>query len=513
MNSSPVEVRIGASGLTRRFGAIVANDHVDLVVAPGTIHSIVGGNGAGKSTLMRILQGVDRPDEGSVILDDAPVRFSGPAEAFAHGVGMVHQEFMLAAPLTLLENLILAREPVSRGGFIDWRAAEAEAERLAGMAGVRIDWRLAAAKAPIHVRQIVEILRLLYRGADVLILDEPTAVLAPSQIRELLRLMTRLKGEGRTLLFISHKLDEVLQCSDAITVMRAGRVVANTTAAETDADALARAIVGDAMPETRIAPPAAAAVGDPLFSIRGVKARDAIGFERLGPVDMDIRAGEIVGVAGVGGNGQDELVACAAGILEPFEGTIRLAGEQLQGTLTARFREAGVGYVSADRAHEGLCLPASLIDNFIAGRESDAAFSRFGFLRPEAIRTGTGAALKRLAVRYGALSDPAGSLSGGNQQRLAIARELARAPKLLVASQPTRGVDIGGTAFIHNLLAEFREAGGALLLVSESLDELLALSDRLVCLFNGRVVGELSRAEASVETVGRLMLGRKAAAV
>jgi general nucleoside transport system ATP-binding protein len=506
-----VAARIGGRGLTRRYGPVVANDRIDLVVAPGTIHSVVGGNGAGKSTLMRILQGLDRPDEGTVILNDEPVRLGGPADAFAHGVGMVHQEFMLAGPLTLLENLILAREPVGAGGRIDWRRAEAEATRLAALAGVTIDWRLTAADAPIHVRQILEILRLLYRGADVLILDEPTAVLAPSQIEELLQLMQKLRAEGRTLLFISHKLDEVMKCSDAITVMRAGRVVATTSAAGTNVDALARAMVGEAVPATRIAAKAPAS-GEPLFSTRGLVARDPIGFERLGPIDLDIRAGEIVGVAGVGGNGQDELVACAAGILAPVAGAIRFAGAEMTGAPTARFRAAGVGYLSADRADEGLCLTASLTDNFIAGREHDPAFSRLGVLRPANIRVEAAAALKRLAVRYGALGDPAGSLSGGNQQRLAIARELARAPKLLVASQPTRGVDIAGTAFIHNLIAEFRDSGGAVLLVSESLDEILTLSDRVVCLFNGIAVGETTRSEATVENVGRMMLGRKAAA-
>ena len=504
-------IRIGARDLTRRYGPVVANDRIDLAVAPGTIHSVVGGNGAGKSTLMRILQGVDWPDEGTVILEDAPVRLKGPADAFARGVGMVHQEFMLAPPLTLLENLILAREPVARGGRIDWRTAEADAERLAALAGVTIDWRMKAADAPIHVRQILEILRLLYRGADVLILDEPTAVLAPSQIEDLIRLMRKLRAEGRTLLFISHKLDEVMTCSDAITVMRAGRVVATTSAKATSIDALARAMVGDAVTTARIAARAPAS-GEPLFSARALVVRDPVGFERLGPIDLDIRPGEVVGIAGVGGNGQDELVGAAAGILTPAAGAIRYAGADMRGASTARFRAAGVGYLSADRATEGLCLTASLTDNFIAGREQDPAFSRLGFLRPANIRCQAGAALARLAVRYGALADPAGSLSGGNQQRLAIARELARAPRLLVASQPTRGVDIAGTAFIHNLIAAFRDAGGAVLLVSESLDEILSLSDRILCLFNGISVGELARSEATVETVGRLMLGRRAAA-
>jgi ABC-type uncharacterized transport system ATPase subunit len=507
----PVQIRIGARNLTRRYGSVIANDAVELAVAPGTIHSIVGGNGAGKSTLMRILQGVDWPDEGTVVLDNQPVRLASPAEAFARGVGMVHQEFMLAPPLTLLENLILGREPVSATGLIDWRKAKAEAARLARLAGVEIDWNTKASAAPIHVRQILEILRLLYRGADVLILDEPTAVLAPLQIDELLKLMGKLKAEGRTILFISHKLEEVLKCSDAITVMRAGRVVANTTAETTSIEALAHAMVSDNVSAPLIESHALPK-GDPLFSVRGIVARDPVGFERLGPLDLDIRPGEIVGVAGVGGNGQDELVECAAGILSPVAGVIRFASADLTNASAARFRKAGIGYVSADRRHEGLCLTASLTENFLAGREHDRAFSRLGFLRGGNIRSEAARAFEGLGVRYGALRDPAGNLSGGNQQRLAIARELSRAPKLLVVAQPTRGVDIAGSAFIHNLIAAFRDGGGAVLLVSESLDEILALSDRIVCLFNGQIIGELSRSEASVETVGRMMLGRKAAA-
>ena len=255
---SGVAVRLGARGVTRRFHLVIANDRVDFSVAPQTIHAVVGGNGAGKSTLMRILQGVDAPDEGTVILDDRPVQFEGPADAFAHGVGMVHQEFMLAPPLSLLENLILAREPVTFGGLIDQRKAEAEAARVAALAGVTIDWRLEAADAPIHVRQILEILRLLFRGADVLILDEPTAVLAPSQIDDLLALMRKLKAEGRTIVFISHKLEEVLNVADTITVMRSGRVVATTTPAATSVAELARAMVGEPVETARVRAAAAA---------------------------------------------------------------------------------------------------------------------------------------------------------------------------------------------------------------------------------------------------------------
>jgi general nucleoside transport system ATP-binding protein len=505
-----VRVRIGARDVTRRFGGVIANDCVNLSVAPGTIHAVVGGNGAGKSTLMRVLQGVDAPDAGTVILDDRAVRLSGPADAFARGVGMVHQEFMLAPPLSLLENLILGSEPLAAGGLIDWLKAEAEANRAAALAGVRIDWRLKAADAPIHVRQILEILRLLYRGADVLILDEPTAVLAPAQIDDLLKLIRRLKAEGRTIVFISHKLEEVMSVADAITVMRSGEVVATTSPAATSISELARDMIGETVEAPRVESRPRRA-GEPLLAARGVVGADAMGFERLGPIDLDVFPGEIVGVAGVGGNGQDELVACAAGLAGPQRGELRIGARDLTGASTASFRLAGVGYVSANRAEEGLCLTASIRDNFIAGRERNPRFSSFGVMRRSAIDADAKSALSRLSVRFAALSGLAASLSGGNQQRLVLARELESAPRLLVAAQPTRGVDIAGTSFIHRLIGDFRDRGGAVLLVSESLDEILALSDRIVCLFNGKIVGEMARSEASVGTLGALMLGRLAA--
>jgi len=505
-----VVVRLGARAVTRRFGAVVANDGVDLSVAPQTIHAVVGGNGAGKSTLMRILQGVDAPDAGTVIIDDLPVRLSGPADAFTRGVGMVHQEFMLAPPLSLIENLILGSEPVGAGGLIDRSKAEAEANRVASLAGARINWRVKAADAPIRVRQILEILRLLYRGADVLILDEPTAVLAPTQIEDLLRLMRKLKAEGRTIVFISHKLEEVMSIADTITVMRSGRVVATTTPAKTSLSELARAMVGEAV-EPPYVKPRQHSSGEPLFAVRDLIGADRMGFERLGPVSLEIFPGEIVGIAGVGGNGQDELVACAAGLAAPVTGQIVFDRLDLTGASAADFRAAGVGYISADRAEEGLCLAASIRDNFVAGREREPKFSRFGAMRLPAIDAAAMRALKLLSVRFGALADPATSLSGGNQQRLVLARELERNPRLLVAAQPTRGVDIAGSAFIHRLLGDFRDRGGGVLLVSESLDEILALSDRIVCLYNGKIVGEMQRSEASVRGLGQLILGQRAA--
>jgi len=503
-----VAVRLGARDVTRRFGAVVANDRVDLSVAPRTIHAVVGGNGAGKSTLMRILQGVDTPDEGTVVLDDRPVRLEGPADAFARGVGMVHQEFMLAPPLSLLENLILAREPAALGGLVDWRRAQTEADRVAALAGAAIDWRLKAADAPIHMRQIVEILRLLYRGADVLILDEPTAVLAPSQIKDLLALMRKLKAEGRTIVFISHKLEEVMNVADAITVMRSGQVVATTTPSATSVAELASAMVGEAVGAARLEPRPRAS-GAPLFSARGLVGVDAMGFARLGPVDLDLfrrrdrwrrrrrrqRAGRTRRLRGR---------TC-----RPCCRDNRVRRERPNRALDLALPRGGSG-LRQRRPRRGGALPRRLHPRQF--RRRPRARTRVLAFRVPAVRSdrrGGAEGAHSASVRFGALGDPASSLSGGNQQRLAIARELEREPKLLVAAQPTRGVDIGGTAFIHDLIAAFRDRGGAVLLVSESLDEILAVSDRIVCLYKGRIIGEVDRAEASVDGLGlgRMMLG------
>ena len=501
-------VRLGAQGITRRFGRVIACDRVDFTAAPGTIHAIVGGNGAGKTTLMRILQGLEQTDEGQVIVNDAPASLANPAAAFARGIGMVHQEFMLVQDLTLLENLILGREPVRRG-MIDRATALAAAQKLAAQAGVELDWDLKVALAPVHLRQILEILRLLYRGADVLILDEPTSVLAPQQVHDLLALLRHLRDEGRTIVFISHKLDEVLAIADRITVLRAGRVVANTTPRESDAAALAQLMVGEPV-ENPKRPAHAPAARAPVLSVRGLGALDARGTRRLIGVDLDVRPSEVVGIAGVSGSGQDELVAAITGLRRAASGTVALDGADLTHSSVAARRDRGIGYLSADRAHEGLCLPATIRDNVIAGHHRNPSYVRAGILRPNLVRDHVRAVLARFSVVFGSDTDPVSSLSGGNQQRVAIARELDRQPKILVAAQPTRGVDIAGIAAIHRQILAYREGGGAVLLVSEELEELLALSDRIVVLHHGRVAGELEGDHADAIQVGRMMLGQAA---
>ncbi|MGQ3072601.1 MAG: ABC transporter ATP-binding protein [Ferrovibrionaceae bacterium] len=501
-------VRLGARGLVRRFGTLTANDRVDFAARRGTVHAIVGGNGAGKSTLMRILQGVDQPDEGSVIVDGKPVAFRHPADAFARGIGMVHQEFMLVPGLSLLENLILAREPADALGRLDIPAALAAARALEHQAGVTLDWHMPVDDAPVHVRQIVEILRLLYRGADVLILDEPTAVLAPSQVRDLIGLLQRLKADGRTILFISHKLDEVMSVADDITVMRQGRVVASLAAAATSKAAIAEMMIGEIVDAPAARP---ASAGTAVLSVVDLVATDPRGIVKLRGVDLTVHAGEIVAVAGVAGNGQDELVAAVTGLGRRLRGSVTLAGVDIADLPPSARRARGLAYLSPDRKAEGLCIAASIADNTIAGHHRRPAFSAGGILRRGAIARHVETLLDRYSVQRAASDLPISSLSGGNQQRVAIARELDGMPKVLVSCQPTRGVDIRGIAFIHRCLLDYRDRGGAVLLVSEELDEIIALADRIVVLFEGRRTGEIRRGDGDIEAIGRMMLGERAA--
>lgn len=502
-NASDTSIRLGAHGVTRRFGAVVANKDINFRAKRGTVHAIVGGNGAGKSTLMRILQGMDRPTEGVVLVDGLPTVFLGPADAFARGIGMVHQEFMLVPGLSLLENLVLAHEPVDGLGRLDKDTALAEARKLEKLAGVVLDWDMPADEAPVHVRQIVEILRLLYRGADALILDEPTAVLAPPQIKELIALLRKLRDEGRTILFISHKLDEVLAVADEITVIRAGQVIGTLAVAEASKPKLAEMMIGEILARPTARP---SKVGEPMLEVSGLSARDARGHGGLSDFSLTLRAGEIVGIAGVAGNGQDELAAAITGLGRVSAGSVRIAGAEATSLSLRERRLMGLSYLSPDRAGEGLCLPASIAENAIAGHHRRPDLSRHGLLKAGAITRHVEALLDRYSVVRGSSAQPIGSLSGGNQQRVAIARELDGDPKVLLACQPTRGVDIRGIAFIHQCLLDFRDRGGAVLLISEELEELITLSDRIVVIYGGRVTGEVERGSARLEDIGRLML-------
>jgi simple sugar transport system ATP-binding protein len=498
--------RIGTRGVTRRFGSVTASDDVTLSVAPGTIHAIIGENGAGKSTLMRMLYGMDRPDGGTVVVDDEAVRLAGPADASGRGIGMVHQELQVIPELTLLENLVVGHEPTRSGGRIDWRAARAAGEALAAEVGVAFDWDSPTHAASIVVRQRLEIVRLLYRQADVLILDEPTAVLAPEQVADLLGLLKRLRDGGRTIVFISHKLHEVREIADTVTTLRGGRVT-GTVGPDTPTDELVRLMVGERV--SRVRSERQGTRGPVLLQARGLEAVDGRGRTRVHGVDLALHAGEIVGLAGVAGNGQDELVDALVGLRPPTAGTIELTMETARTEITrwsvAARRAAGVAFVPADRRHQGIAPTASVLDNAIAGAHRRPTLARRGFFRRGARRAHAQGIVDGSAVRCGGLDGAVGQLSGGNQQKLILGRELDGDPRVLVVSQPTRGVDVKGAAEIHRRLLAARDRGAALLLVSEELDELTALSDRIVVLADGRVSGGVEGPVDDLTELGHLM--------
>lgn len=500
---SPAPYRIEARSISRSFGPVRANADVSLAVRAATVHAIIGENGAGKSTLMRILYGLDRPDTGTILINGDEVELTGPRDAIRRGIGLVQQELAIIPELTLLENLVLGQEP-RRGPAIDWKRALADATALADSVGTSIDWSTPASQTPIAIQQQVEILRLIFRGADVLILDEPTAVLAPAQADELLRFLGELRAAGRTILFISHKLDEVITAADTITVLRSGTTITSLQRGEATAESLAALIMGEGK-----APAVRESTGEPgdvVLRVSALAALDDRGIERLAGVDLEVRAGEILGIAAVAGNGQDELAEVLIGLRRAARGSIELDGRVITSTSVRSRRKRGVGYVSADRKHEGLALSMSLSDNSIATVGLDKLGKR-GWLGRSAVATHTNAVLERAAVRYGSAKDPASSLSGGNQQRVVIGRETLDQPRLLIASQPTRGVDVRGIGFIHDLIRMARDEGAAIVLFSEELDEIQELADRVVVLHRGAVTGELGRHPSRAQ-LGALMLGQ-----
>ena len=514
-NRPPSALRLAVTGVSKSYGSVCALDRVSLEIATGHVHAIVGENGAGKSTLMRLLQGLEQPDSGSVVINGEPARLRDARDAMLRGIGMVHQEFMLVPNLSLLENFALGAEPRRRGPvasvLVDWESVKLAGDGLARQAGVEVDWSLLASEAPVHIRQIVEITRLLSRGASTIILDEPTSILAPRQVEDLFEMLRALRQGGATILFISHKLKEVLALADIVTVMRKGRVIATKRVADTNVDQLTELMVGESVAiNTRVASSREGGA-DPVLRIHGLRARDDRGIGKLQDVDLDLWSGEIHGIAGISGNGQDELVECLAGLRVPDGGSITLAGTELAGAGNRRMRESGIAYVSPDRANEGLSLDASIEHNIIAGDHRTPGFSTRGWLRLGRIRKAARERLADLEVVYGSQKDPARSLSGGNQQRLVFAREMAGGPRVMIVAQPTRGVDVKGIAAIHNLLRQMRGRGGSVLLVSEELEELIALSDRISVITDGRIAGCVEGSEANFENLGRLMLTQKSA--
>ena len=493
-------------GITKRFGELAALEGVDLSVGEREIHALLGENGAGKSTLMNILYGLYRPDAGTVQLRGQPAAIRSPREAIAHGIGMIHQHFMLVPPLTVAENVVLGDE--RSGPFLDRRALAGRVGALQQRFGIAVDPNARVEELPLGLQQRVEILKVLYRGSDLLIFDEPTAVLTPQEVDELFAIVRTLRDEGKTVILITHKLREVFAITDRITVLRAGKNAGVLVTAETTGPAIASLMVGRELRplKAREVTPDAGTV----LEITGLSTTSDRGAAALQKVDLAVRAGEILGIAGVGGNGQSELAECILGLRAPTGGAIRISGADVAHDDPARTRARGVAYVPEDRRAEGLVLAFTVADNFILGKQDQPPFSRRGVLDGTAIAAGGERLAREFDVRPPNPRAIAGNLSGGNQQKVVLGRELSEEPKLIVVSQPTRGLDIGSTEYVWERLLEQRARGCAVLLISSELDEIRALSDRIAVMFEGRIVETVAAADATEERLGLLMAGQTA---
>jgi len=496
-------VRLELRGITKRFGALVANDHIDLTVEPGQIHALLGENGAGKSTLMNILYGLLEPDEGDILVDGRVVGFGRPADAIAAGIGMVHQHFMLVPVFTVAENVTLGIERTRRLGLLDKRRARQDVQRVSREFGLEVDPDAYVENLPVGTQQRVEIIKALLRDANVLILDEPTAVLTPAEIEELFTVMRSLKAAGRSIVFITHKLKEVQQMADTITVIRQGRVVGSLPPTASDEE-LAAMMVGRSVkliPDKDPARP-----GEVVLDVRDLQVEDDLGKLAVAGVTLDVRAGEILGIAGVQGNGQTELCEALLGLRPLVGGSVRVSGRDLTGHPPRDILHAGVGYVPEDRQKEGLVAAFSIAENLALDVYDRPPYSRGVALHLEVIDSAATEKVRQFDVRTESIQAPASSLSGGNQQKVVLARELSRTLKLLIASQPTRGVDVGSIEFVHKRIVEERDTGTAVLLVSSELDEILGLADRIAVMFEGRVVA-FRPPTVSREELGLLMAG------
>jgi simple sugar transport system ATP-binding protein len=490
-------------GITKRYPGVVACDHIDLDVQPGEIHALLGENGAGKTTLMNVLYGLARPDEGEILLDGEAVRIAGPSDAIARGINMVHQHFMLVPVLTVAENIILGQESITAGLFIDRSEAARQVRALGERFGFDIDPDAKVGSLSVGWQQRVEILKALYRQARILVLDEPTAVLTPQETVEIFGVLRRLSAEGHSIIFISHKLNEVLEIADRITVIRRGRVVGQRLPGQTDKDDLAELMVGrEVQLEVDRGESHPAAV---VLRLTDLTANDDRGQRAVKGVSLEVRAGEVLGVAGVAGNGQDELVEVIAGLRSATGGRITLGDEDVTDFTPRKMNDAGFAYVPADRHRFGLILGFPIADNLVLTGYHREPFSRHGLWNGPAVEESGRNLVADFDVRTPSVDVTAGTLSGGNQQKVVVAREFSRSLRLLVLDQPTRGLDVGSIETIHRLIIAKRDAGTAILLVSAELDEILQLSDRIAVMYRGQVVAVLDGPTADRNEVGLLM--------
>lgn len=502
--SNTVLPALEVRNMTKQFPGVLANDHISFTLLPGEIHAFLGENGAGKSTLMNILYGLYDPDEGEIFIHGKPVKIKNSADAIRLGLGMVHQEYALVDTLTVTENIMLGTE-LHRGPLIDARRASQRVKELSEQYGLKVPPDAVVGELPIGVQQRVEILKALYRNVRMLILDEPTAVLTPQEANDLFRVMQEFAAQGKAIIFITHKLREVLAIADRITVLRRGRVVGTASPAESTDRSLAAMMVGREVVlqvEKKAATP-----GEPVLVVDKLTVRDDRGLTVLNNVSLEVRAGEVLGIAGVQGNGQTELVEAITGLQTTASGTVTLLGQNITARSPRTITEQGVAYIPEDRKGTGLVLGYSITDNMVLSSYYKPPFTQHMTLNDAAMRENAETLINTFDVRTPSADTRAGSLSGGNQQKIIVAREFSRTNTLLIAAQPTRGIDVGSIEFIHRSIIAQRDAGVAVLLVSAELDEVLALADRIAVMYHGEIVGTLAAAEATREQIGLLMAG------
>ncbi|WP_019422760.1 ABC transporter ATP-binding protein [Paenibacillus sp. OSY-SE] len=499
------DIVLELKGITKRFPGIVANDQISLQLRKGEIHALLGENGAGKSTLMNIVFGLYQPDEGIIELNGQPIVMDGPNKAIECGIGMVHQHFKLVPPFTVTENIILGMEP-KRGFGTDLKGAASRIAELSKQYGLNVNPEAKIESISIGMQQRVEIMKTLYRGAEIIIFDEPTAVLTPQEITELLQIMKRLVDEGKSILLITHKLKEIMDVADRCTIIRRGKMIETVTVADTNQETLAEKMVGHRVQfktDKRPANPQ-----DSLLDIANLVVTAENGQRAVDGISLSIRAGEVVGIAGVDGNGQTELIEAITGMRPIESGTIRLEGRDVKHGSPRTASEAGISYIPQDRHKHGLVLDFDVSENAVLKSYYEERFNHKGLLDRQAIEEVAERHVEQFDIRTPGIHTPVRSMSGGNQQKLIIAREIAKEPKLLIAAQPTRGLDVGAIEFVHKQLIAERDKGKAVLLVSFELDEIINVSDRILVMFNGRFVGETTPETTSDQELGLLMAGK-----
>jgi general nucleoside transport system ATP-binding protein len=491
-------------GITKRFPGVLANDHIDFDLHRGEVHALLGENGAGKSTLMNIVYGLYHPDEGEFRINGKPVKIGSPREAIDHGIGMVHQHFMLIPVMTVAENVVLASEPRKAGVFLDYDQAVRKVRDLAAAFKFAINPDARVQNITVGQQQRVEILKALYRGADILILDEPTAVLTPQEADELFGILKTLQREGLSIIFISHKLREVLEIADRVTVLRRGKKIETVPREGATREELARLMVGrEVLLRVEKTP---AQPEEPLLVVENLTVFDERGLPAVRDVSFGVRSGEIVGIAGVDGNGQTELIDALTGLRHIESGKVSVGGKEVTAASAHDHYDAGLGHIPEDRHLRGLVLDFTLAENLALHDFEKEPYSRLGWLRPGRMIAAARRLLQEFDVRGGGPRTRAAALSGGNQQKVVVAREVARDPRALIAAQPTRGLDVGAIEFVHRRLVDERDEGRAVLLISLELDEILSLSDRILVIYEGRIVAEYGP-DVTEEELGVAMTG------